>query len=83
MQMLKEDQQPRSFVAAVEFVQRIVHEHVHGVGNRCDGRCRSLAINIILGLQRRDDVAWVAPGPHDHSQCVPGAVCKAGKGDES
>lgn len=23
------------------------------------------------------------PGPHDHSQCVPGAVCKAGKGPDA
>lgn len=62
MLMLKGDQKVRSFVAAVEFVQHVVHAHVHGVGNRCDGRCRSLAINIILGLQRRDDVTWVRDG---------------------
>lgn len=51
--------EPRSFVAAVEFVERIIHEHRHrmGTGKACDD-CRSIAINIILGLRRREE------GPH-------------------
>lgn len=53
--MLKEDE-PRSFVAAVEFVEQIIHEYRHrlGTGSGCDD-CRAIAISIVLGLRRRED----------------------------